>query len=140
MNKKIAIDTNVLIYARDVSDSYKFKIAMDILDESPVVSSQVATEYLNVVKRLFKISKQECMKICLCDIGDCNFCPVALSTLQLANDLMLRYDFQMFDSIIVAAALESGCDILYSEDLQHNQLRYICQKWLVRHSITVSIS
>jgi predicted nucleic acid-binding protein len=122
MNKKVAIDTNVLIYARDVSDSYKFKIAMDILDENPIVSSQVATEYLNVVKRLFKISKQECMEICLCDIGGCNFYSVAFSTLQLANNLVLRYDFQMFDSIVVAAALESGCETLYSEDLQHNQL------------------
>jgi predicted nucleic acid-binding protein len=122
MNKKIAIDTNVLIYARDASESHKFKMAMDILDDAPVVSSQVAVEYMNVVKRLFKITKQECMNICLCDIEECNFQPVIFSTLQLANNLMLRYDFQMFDSIVVATALEAGCNVLYSEDLQHNQL------------------
>jgi len=34
--------------------------------------------------------------------------------------LMLRYDFQIFDAIIVASALESGCQVLYSEDMQHN--------------------
>jgi predicted nucleic acid-binding protein len=122
MNKKIAIDTNILIYARDTSESHKFKIAMDILDGAPVVSSQVVVEYMNVVKRLFKITKQECMEICLCDFEECDFQPVMFSTLQLANNLMLRYDFQMFDSIVVAAALEAGCNILYSEDLQHNQL------------------
>jgi predicted nucleic acid-binding protein len=41
---------------------------------------------------------------------------------KYANDLMLRYDFQLFDSIVVASALEAGCEILYSEDFQHNQL------------------
>jgi predicted nucleic acid-binding protein len=39
--------------------------------------------------------------------------------LQRAKGLIDRYDFQLFDSIIVASALEAGCDILYSEDLQH---------------------
>jgi predicted nucleic acid-binding protein len=32
---------------------------------------------------------------------------------------MYRYDFQVFDAIIVASALESGCQTLYSEDMQH---------------------
>jgi predicted nucleic acid-binding protein len=35
---------------------------------------------------------------------------------------MLRYDFQFFDAIIIASALLSNCDILFSEDLQHKQL------------------
>lgn len=38
-----------------------------------------------------------------------------------AMDLMAAYDFQFFDAIIVAAALVSGCDTLYSEDM-HNGL------------------
>jgi predicted nucleic acid-binding protein len=37
----------------------------------------------------------------------------------LAHHLVERYDFQLFDSIIVASALEAECDILYSEDLHH---------------------
>ena len=119
MNEKFAIDTNILIYARDMSHSEKFQIAMNILDYEPVVSTQVALEYLNVIKRLFKISKQECMEICLCDIENCDFHPVTYSTLQRAYKLQQRYDFQMFDSIIVAAALESDCNILYSEDMHH---------------------
>jgi len=36
------------------------------------------------------------------------------------NDYLIqRYDFSLFDSIIVASALEAECDILYSEDMQH---------------------
>ena len=33
-----------------------------------------------------------------------------------------RYGFSIYDSMIVAAALQAGCDILYSEDMQHHQL------------------
>jgi hypothetical protein len=41
--------------------------------------------------------------------------PVVFSTIKLAQDLIGKYDYQMFDGIIIAAALEAGCDILYSE-------------------------
>jgi len=122
MNKKIAIDTNVLVYLRDIHENRKYRIAMGIVDASPVVSSQVAVEYMNVIKRLFKLTKQECMAICLCDTENCDFRTVDYQTLKYANDLMLHYDFQLFDSIIIASALEAGCEILYSEDFQHNQV------------------
>jgi predicted nucleic acid-binding protein len=36
--------------------------------------------------------------------------------------LVVKYDFQIFDGIIVAAALEANCDILYSEDMQNGQI------------------
>jgi len=47
-----------------------------------------------------------------------------------ARELVVTYDFQVFDSIIVASALQAGCNILYSEDFQHymiveNQLTII---------------
>jgi predicted nucleic acid-binding protein len=122
MNKKIAIETNVLVYVRDNHENSKYQIVMDIIDAMPVVCSQVAVEYMNVIKRLFKLTKQECMAICLCDTENCDFRSVGYQTLQYANNLMLQYDFQLFDSIVVASALEAGCDILYSEDFQHNQL------------------
>jgi predicted nucleic acid-binding protein len=34
---------------------------------------------------------------------------------------MERWKFSFYDSMIIAAAMESGSEILYSEDLQHNQ-------------------
>lgn len=36
-------------------------------------------------------------------------------------ELQLRYGFSFYDALIVAAALESGCTRLYTEDLQHGQ-------------------
>jgi predicted nucleic acid-binding protein len=39
-----------------------------------------------------------------------------MTTLGLARRLIDRYDFQMFDGIVVALTLEAKCNILYSED------------------------
>jgi predicted nucleic acid-binding protein len=33
-----------------------------------------------------------------------------------------KYNFSYYDSIIVATALENECNVIYSEDMQHNQL------------------
>jgi hypothetical protein len=41
---------------------------------------------------------------------------------KLAQNLINRYDFQIFDGIIIAAALEANCSILYSEDMQNGQI------------------
>ena len=59
------------------------------------------------------------MDMCLQNIELCILQPVSLTTLRAARNLIDRYDFQLFDSIVVASALEANCHILYSEDLQH---------------------
>jgi predicted nucleic acid-binding protein len=42
-------------------------------------------------------------------------------TVSKALTLYRKHSFQVFDSKIIGAALLSGCQILYSEDLQNNQ-------------------
>jgi predicted nucleic acid-binding protein len=42
--------------------------------------------------------------------------------LEFADYFIQRYNFQIFDSIIVASSFQAGCDILYSEDMQHNMI------------------
>lgn len=44
------------------------------------------------------------------------------ATIAHATRLAHRYGFSWFDALIVAAALECGCDTLYSEDLHAGQL------------------
>jgi predicted nucleic acid-binding protein len=117
---KIALDTNILIYSHQTSNLKKRDIALNKLDFSPVISTQVLSEYINVLKRLMKISKQELMTLCLGNIEGCKIQSVTISTLKLAEYIINRYDLQLFDSIIVASSLEAGCEILYSEDMQHN--------------------
>jgi len=117
---KIALDTNILIYCHEQPDLIKRNIALDKLDSSPVISTQVLSEYINVLKRLYKIPKQELIALCLGNIEGCFIQPVTVSTLKLAEQIISNYDLQLFDSVIVASSIEAGCKILYSEDMQHN--------------------
>ena len=122
MMSRFAVDTNIFLYLRDIDSPEKQKKANNLIDFLPVVSSQVVSEYLNVSKRLLKLPKEQILDICSDDLEGCKIHSVTLSTLRLARKLISIYDFQLFDSIIVASALEAGCEILYSEDFQHNQL------------------
>jgi len=116
---KISIDTNVLIYNHGIDGDAKQLIADSLLDNVPVISTQVISEYLNVMKRISKLSKNDLLRMCSEWLEGCQVQSVSLSTLKLADYLIQRYDFSLFDSIIVASALEAECDILYSEDMQH---------------------
>lgn len=119
---KIALDSNVLIYSHSLDCESKRFIARSFFKERPVISSQVIAEYLNVMRREFKIEKQALMHLCSSWLEECAVQPVVLSTIKLAQYLIKRYDFQIFDGIIVAAALEANCNVIYSEDMQHGQI------------------
>ena len=51
----------------------------------------------------------------------CGVEPVTLETHLRGLELAQRYGFSIYDSMIVAAALLAGCEILYSEDWQDGQ-------------------
>ncbi|MCF0039334.1 PIN domain-containing protein [Dyadobacter fanqingshengii] len=119
---KVALDTNILIYLYDFSDEKKRHISELLLAVRPAISAQVISEYLNVTKRLQKLPKLEVLEKCVKLLAFCDIIPLNVKTMEKALLLLRKHDFQMFDSIIIASALEANCSILYSEDLQHNQL------------------
>ncbi len=130
MNETIALDTNVLIYLHDSTDTLKHDKALELMAMMPIVSSQVVSEYLNVLRRILKVHKTKLLGEAITWLAVCQIIPVTFSTLQTAHSLIGTYDFQMFDSIVVAAALQANCTILYSEDMHHglvveNQLSII---------------
>ena len=119
---KIALDTNILIYNHFLENERKRAISQELLLKSPFISTQTISEYLNTMKRLLKsvATKADLMDLCAEWMSQCVICPIDIATVKLAKQLIQRYDFQLFDSIIVASALEADCEILYSEDMQHN--------------------
>jgi len=119
---RIALDTNVLIYCHSLTCEDKMLIAIEFFSKNPVVSSQVISEYLNVMRRKFGMEKNAIMQLCSSWLEQCTIQPVVLSTVKLAQYLIDKYGFQIFDGVIVAAALEANCDTLYSEDMQHGQV------------------
>ena len=117
---KFALDTNILIYSHDNNAHGKQNIARDLIVRSPVICSQTLAEYISVLRRVIKIPKAFIINACMPNLKHCQIQVVDIETLQTAEHLIQRYDFQIFDAIIVASALETGCNTLYSEDMQHN--------------------
>ena len=122
MNESFALDTNILIYLEG-NDASKRKIAEILLSCDPVIPAQVISEFINVTRRLRgNISKHQLVAEAADLFRHCSIASLEQSTLDLAKVLIEKHDFQIFDSIVIASALEAGCNILYSEDMQHNQL------------------
>ncbi|GAB3936640.1 hypothetical protein GCM10028827_40020 [Mucilaginibacter myungsuensis] len=68
------------------------------------------------------MSKQSAMDALMVWLPYCQLANSELKAYRLAESLIRKYQFQMFDAIIVAFALEAGCTTLYSEDMQHGLL------------------
>ncbi|MFN0049321.1 MAG: PIN domain-containing protein [Cytophagales bacterium] len=115
------VDSNVILYLLDAKNN-KSQISKEILGKHPNINAQVLVEVVNVCKRKFGYSKSECISLWKDICQTCEIVPIAASTLKLCGSLVEKYDFQLFDSIIVASALESDCDILCSEDMHHTLL------------------
>ena len=114
-----ALDTNILIYLEG-NDVSKRETAEILLSYDPVIPAQVISEFINVIRRLRNISKYQLIAETANLFHHCLIAPLEQSTLDLAKILIEKYDFQIFDSIVVASALETNCVTLYSEDMQHN--------------------
>ena len=79
MNKTVAIDTNVLVYCHSYSEPDKQEVATGLFAFSPVISTQVLSEYLNVVKRKLKLPKDEIMDVCMQNLEMCKLQPVGFT-------------------------------------------------------------
>jgi predicted nucleic acid-binding protein len=47
--------------------------------------------------------------------------PLTIETHEAALELARDNRLSFYDALIVAAAIEAGCDVLYSEDMQHGR-------------------
>ncbi|MFZ5678043.1 MAG: PIN domain-containing protein [Pseudomonadota bacterium] len=112
------IDTNIVIYAF-TADARSEK-ALALLGKGCVISVQVLNEFANVAVRKLGMNWIEVDDALdsirtLCPIIQ----PLDMDTHLRAMELAKRYNASIFDSLVIASALQSGCDTLWSEDMQH---------------------
>lgn len=128
MSAEFFLDSSIFIYTFDDVAPGKQQIAQErvrnaLNDGSGVVSYQVIQEVLNVLTRKLPLAM---------DAGDATrYLATTLEPLwrvQPSADLFRaglalqsQYGFALYDSLIIAAALHSGCSRLYSEDFGHGQ-------------------
>jgi len=113
-------DTNILVYAA-TSDPKKQR-AVDCLGRGGAASVQVLNEFVHVARRKFDHDWPR-IETALAHFRNTfdKVVPLTLTTHASAVALARDHRLAFYDALIVAAALEAGCDTLYSEDMQHGR-------------------
>ena len=112
------LDTNVLVYAV-LSDDPRREHAEAAFLAGGVISVQVMNEFANVARRklgwewpaveaALDLVERQCRPVR----------PISLATHRTAIGLSRDHGLSIYDGLIVAAALEAGCNILLTEDMQ----------------------
>lgn len=121
MPVKAFIDTNVVIYALG-PQSAKASLAATLFATRPIISTQVLSETANVASKKLVLPASEVKKLLTTLESLCRVEIVIPATMHLALGIAERYGFSWYDSLIIATALDAGCDTLYTEDMQNGQL------------------
>jgi predicted nucleic acid-binding protein len=128
MNGRFFLDTNIFAYAFDVKAPAKARRASQLIRQAAdtgkgIVSYQVVQEFFNVAFRRFQhpMNAAEAEQYLITVFRP--LLAIHSSSALYAEGLRIagKYRLSWYDCLIVAAALQGECSVLYSEDLQHGQ-------------------
>lgn len=113
-------DSNILIYA--YSTDIRRALALTTIAGGGVISAQVLNEFTNVLR---KKQKQD-WPVIEAAVQSIRFrfpdiVPLTSDTHAAALVLARDHGLAFYDALIIASAIEAGCDTLYSEDMQHGR-------------------
>jgi predicted nucleic acid-binding protein len=115
------LDTNVLVYAA-LSDDPRCPTAERLLAGGGTISVQVLNEFVNVARGKLKWPWPDIEAMLALVRGrSAQVRDISVWTHEAAVSLARDHGLALYDALIVAAAIEAGCDTLYSEDMQHGR-------------------
>lgn len=125
-----AIDTNILVYAFDVSEPIKQPQARQFIRSrvsaaDSVLLWQVAAEFLGCLRRWQSTGRVSPNDVVSYFDEILMYFPLVIPTREVllhSQRLLSRYSLSHWDSMVVAASSEAEVDMLYSEDMQHEQV------------------
>ncbi len=128
MSDRYFLDTNILVYSLDPVDPRKARIAEELVTHGVgsrlgVISYQVVQEFINVSLRQFRATMTATelelyfFKVLLPMMTIPSSSGLFLEALRLQTVGQIAW----YDSLIVAAAIQGDCGVLYSEDMQHGR-------------------
>jgi predicted nucleic acid-binding protein len=122
MSGRSFFDTTVLICSI-TSEEPRARVAEKLLAEGGWISVQVLNEFAAVARRKLNMSWEETMEALLAIRALCEIpTPLSVETHEAALEIAARYRHSIYDALILAAALEADCEILYTEDMQNGQV------------------
>lgn len=122
MSVRSFFDTNILVYSDDKAAPAKQGRAVELIAEhrragTGVLSIQVLAEYFVTVTRKLKLDPRVARrKVEL--LAEFDIVAIEVAELLAGIDLHRLHGFSLWDALIVRAAKQSGCRVLFSEDLE----------------------
>ena len=118
-------DTNVIVYAHDRRAAVKQQRAASLLDTharagSMVVGTQVLIEAYNTLLRHALLSRDEAIAV-IETLTRVTVVPAGAASVLRGLRLSRQHQLSHWDGLVVQAALDAGCDVLFTEDLQAGQ-------------------
>ncbi len=127
MSGKFFVDTNILVYAHDLTQAAKHERAQALVEKlwesgEGVLSTQVLQELCVNLRRksLRSLSIEETRRL-IEDYSSWNIVMNTPESVLQALDLESRYQISFWDALIVQAAASCEAEVLYSEDLDDGQ-------------------
>ncbi len=126
MTGKCFLDTNLLVYTCDESDLIKQNTCIQFLEDihikaEPVISTQTLGEFFNIAYKKLKFSKEDAMIEVERLANSYPVYEIRTENVLHAMKISKNTQFSYWDSLILAMAIDSGCSVLYSEDLNDGQ-------------------
>jgi len=123
MSDKIFVDTNILIYFYTKTEKEKLNVLEKLLEKPDlIISTQVLNELSNVLLKKFNKPTDD-IAMLLKELSKwCFVYTIEMATIVHALSIIQRYKVSFFDGLMIAAALECGCSLMYSEDTHHGCL------------------
>jgi len=118
---RVALDSNILIYAELEPDSEKGARAIDLILRSAhdgVIPLQVLGEYLRFIQRRLPSAFEDAVK--QVHVYEATFLtpPTTVAVIDAACALVRAHRFQLWDCVVCAASIQAGAKVLMTEDMQ----------------------
>ncbi len=128
MSDNFFLDTNIFIYSFDPRDRSKQKRAIELIADaltagSGIISTQVMQEFLNVATQKFEVPLTLHDSVAYLKKVLNPLCQVFpdLSVYEACLQIQAETQYSFYDSLILASAIQAGCQILYTVDMQDGQ-------------------
>lgn len=124
---KVFFDSNILVYFADSADPQKQQIADNliknaVINDNGVISTQSLQEFFAATTRKLLCAKEKAKEYVENFSDSFSVEQVSVPLIIKAINISIKNQFSFWDSLILSAAIQSGCIICYSEDLTNGQI------------------
>jgi len=122
---RVAIDSNVLIYAEFEPDSEKGIRSTELILQAArdgVIPAQVLGEFLRFVQRRLPASFEDAVRQALIYQSVFLTPPTTDAIINKASELARVHRMQLWDGVVCAASAQAGAKVLLTEDVQDGRI------------------